>query len=87
MSKKFNPFYLRVKVLLSIRLSILLLLLNTGISFFASNSYGQIAPLPAGRSFTLSPTNFMIDGFLEKQGTVGDWLPDLFNNAGTSVNP
>ena len=87
MSKKFNPFYLRVKVLLSIRLSILLLLLNAGISFFASNSYGQIAPLPAGRSFTLSPTNFMIDGFLEKQGTVGDWLPDLFNNAGTSVNP
>ncbi|MEO6733316.1 MAG: hypothetical protein ABIN01_18985, partial [Ferruginibacter sp.] len=56
---------------------------------------GQLAP--TGSSFTTNPTNFNIDGFLQKQieGN-GDWLQKvggspagsyLFDDAGNSLNP
>jgi hypothetical protein len=50
----------------------------------------QIAPLPAGRTFTSpvgTPVDFYINGHLvQADGTTqGDWLPSVFSNTGISV--
>ena len=56
-------------------------LLSLFILLFSSRSvYSQIAPQPPTRVFITSPTTFNIDGYLVKQGTDGDWVPDVFDN-------